>query len=86
VKAVFVELPAFSRHLAEYLDDAGFAALQAFLLAAPEAGDVIYFWWSAGSQCWLFTLYGKNEASDLTADQRKTFKAMLKAELQKRKP
>lgn len=39
--AVFVELPAFSRHRAEYLDDEGFRALQNELLRQPEAGDLI---------------------------------------------
>jgi hypothetical protein len=41
VKALFVELPAFQRHRAEYLDDEAFSALQAALMADPEAGDVI---------------------------------------------
>ena len=39
--ATFVELPAFERHRAEYLDDEGFRALQNELLANPEAGDLI---------------------------------------------
>ena len=41
MKALFVELPAFQRHRAEYLDDEAFSALQAALMADPEAGDVI---------------------------------------------
>lgn len=41
MKAVFVELPAFSRHRSAYLDDDGFRALQRVLIADPEAGDVI---------------------------------------------
>jgi hypothetical protein len=41
VKALFVELPAFERHRSEYLDDEAFSALQAALLADPEAGEVI---------------------------------------------
>lgn len=28
---------------------------------------VIYYWWSEGRQFWLFTLYGKDEVTDLTA-------------------
>ena len=93
MKALFVELPAFERHLSEYLDDEGFAELQATLMDDAEAGDmipdagglrklrfadprrrkgkrgglrVIYFWWVAGRQFWLFTLYGKGEVSDLS--------------------
>ena len=41
MKALFVELPAFARHRAEYLDDDGFQGLQIALLKNPEAGDVI---------------------------------------------
>ncbi|MCC7461873.1 MAG: toxin [Gammaproteobacteria bacterium] len=41
MKAVFVELPAFERHRADYLDDGQFLALQQVLMANPEAGDVI---------------------------------------------
>jgi hypothetical protein len=37
-KAVFVELPAFDRHRAEYLDDDGLRALQDLLMRNPTAG------------------------------------------------
>jgi hypothetical protein len=46
---------------------------------------VIYYWWDAGFQFWLFTLYDKDEASDLTSQQRKILKAMIKAELAARR-
>jgi hypothetical protein len=39
MKLVFVELPAFERHRADYLDDKGFRALQNLLMKNPEAGD-----------------------------------------------
>ena len=39
--ALFVELPPFERHRAEYLDDEAFRALQVMLMQHPEAGDVI---------------------------------------------
>lgn len=39
--AEFVELPAFERQRARYLDDTGFAVLQGELLRNPEAGEVI---------------------------------------------
>ncbi len=111
MKAVFVELPAFSRHRATYLDDAAFVRLQLEMMKAPHSGDVIqgsgglrklrvadprrgrgkrgglrliYFWWEAGAQFWLFTIYDKDEADDLTAEQRKALRAMVKAELQAR--
>ena len=41
MRAVFVELPAFERHRARYLDDEAFRALQLALLRDPCAGDVI---------------------------------------------
>jgi len=112
MKAVFVELPAFERYRAKYLDDEDFRALQEWLMLHPGAGDpiretgglrklrfaaarrgkgkrgglrVIYFWWGAGSQCWLFTVYEKDEMPDLTADQRKALKLMIKAELEARR-
>ncbi|MEX0638078.1 MAG: toxin [Burkholderiales bacterium] len=112
MKAVFVELPAFDRYRADYLDDARFRALQQALMKDPEAGEVIqgtgglrkmrfadarrgkgkrgglrviYYWWSPGMQFWLYTLYDKDELKDLTPEQRKALKAMLKAELDSRR-
>ncbi len=41
VNAVFVELPAFERSRARYLEDGGFQLLQAVLMANPAAGEVI---------------------------------------------
>lgn len=111
MKAIFVELPAFSRHRSSYLDDTAFALLQLQMMKAPNSGDLIresgglrklrvadprrgkgkrgglrliYFWWEPGAQFWLFTIYDKDEADDLTAEQRKALRAMIKAELQAR--
>ena len=48
---------------------------------------VIYYWWDAGLQFWLFTLYGKDEMNDLTPQQCKALKTMIKTELEtRRKP
>ena len=112
MKAIFVELPAFERHRAEYLDDESFSALQRELMRDPAAGEVIegtgglrkmrfadkrrgkgkrgglrvvYYWWNTGMQFWLFTLYDKDEMADLTPQQRKALKAMIKAELDSRR-
>ena len=41
MKALFVELPAFAKYRADYLDDEGFRGLQQAMLKNPEAGDVI---------------------------------------------
>ena len=111
MKALFVELPAFSRFRADYLSDEAFRGLQNDLMKHPEAGDVIegtgglrklrhgdpqrgkgkrgglrviYFWWEAGLQFWLFTLYGKDEMDDLSPKEKKALKAILKRELEAR--
>ncbi len=112
MKALFVELPAFARFRADYLDDDGFRGLQRSMLMNPEAGDVIegtgglrklrygdprrgkgkrgglrviYYWWDGGRQFWLFTLYDKDEMGNLSADEKKALKRMLKAELEARR-
>ena len=112
MKAVFIELTAFERHRADYLDDEAFRTLQNLLMKQPEAGDlmpetgglrklrfadarrgkgkrgglrVIYYWWDAGLQFWLFTVYDKDEMDDLTPQQRKMLKAMIKTELDARR-
>ena len=112
VTALFVELPAFERHRARYLDDEAFSDLQVFLISHPEAGDVIpdtgglrklrfadvrrgkgkrgglrviYDSWDAGHQFWLFTLFDKNEMTDLAPQHRKALKGVLKAELAARR-
>jgi len=46
---------------------------------------VVYYGWVTGLQFWLFTLYDKDEMADLTPQQRKAFKAMIKAELEARR-
>ena len=112
MKAVFVELPPFERHRAEYLDDGALVRLQRLLMLNPEAGDVIpgtgglrklrfaderrgkgkrgglrviYYWWDTGSQFWLFTVFDKDEMSDLTSTERKALKEMIKHELEARR-
>jgi len=46
---------------------------------------IIYFFWDGKNQFWLFTLYDKDEAVDLTPAQRAKLKVMVKAELEARK-
>lgn len=55
-------------------------------VAAKESGGlrVINFWKSLDDQFWLFTVYDKDEADDLTADQRKLLKQRLEAEIKAR--
>ena len=110
--AVFVELPAFSRHRKDYIDDEGLRELQIELLIDPTAGDllegsgglrrlrhrdvrrgkgkrgglrVIYFWWEAGRQFWLFTIYDKSEMDDLGPTEKRALRAILKLELDSRR-
>lgn len=45
---------------------------------------VIYYWWDGHRQFWLFTLYDKDEMTDLGAEEKKLLKAMLKTELESR--
>jgi len=45
---------------------------------------VIYYWFDGQSQIWLVTVYDKNEADDLTPEQRKMLKAAIDAEKKSR--
>jgi hypothetical protein len=42
---------------------------------------VIYYWYLEGKQFWLFTIYGKDEMNDLTVEEKRTLKAVLKREV-----
>ena len=46
---------------------------------------MIYYYWTGGPEFWLFTLYGKDEMSDLTPRQRAALKELVKGELKWRK-
>ena len=41
---------------------------------------VIYYHFAADHQIWLMTLYGKNEAADLTPAEKKALKAAIEGE------
>jgi mRNA-degrading endonuclease RelE of RelBE toxin-antitoxin system len=45
---------------------------------------VIYYWFLGVDQFWLFTVYDKDQADDLTPAQRKVLKQLLKTELENR--
>ena len=112
MKALFVELPALSRHRSDYMSDEAFLSFQAMLMQRPCAGvliegtnglrkirfadanrgkgkrgglRVIYYWWEAGKQFWLFTIYNKDEMSDLSAHEKKLLKEMIRQELEARR-
>ncbi|WP_256077878.1 toxin [Massilia sp. YIM B04103] len=42
---------------------------------------VIYYWAAARRQCWLFTLFDKDETDDLSADECKLLRQRLYAEI-----
>ncbi len=107
----FIEAPAFTRRLSDYLNDDGYRELQARLQATPDLGDlmpgtggfrkvrwtdvrrgkgrrgglrVIYYHFKSDRQVWLMTLYDKNEASDLTAREKKALRTAIQNELEAR--
>jgi hypothetical protein len=107
----FIEAPAFTRRVNEYLDEESYRALQVRLVANPHSGDVmpatggfrkmrwadprrgkgrrgglriVYFHFESEQQIWL-TLYGKDEAADLTAKEKKALKAALDVEVKARR-
>lgn len=41
---------------------------------------IIYYWWLEEGQFWLFTVYDKDQADDLTSEQRTALKRLLEAE------
>ena len=45
---------------------------------------MIYYHFAAEHQIWLMTLYGKNEATDLTPREKKELKAAIVAESEAR--
>jgi hypothetical protein len=45
---------------------------------------LIYYYFPGEQQIWLMTLYGKDEASDLTAKQRQALKNAIEIELRAR--
>lgn len=46
---------------------------------------VIYYSLTADHQIWFFTLYGKDEAADLTAEEKNLLKKAIQAELAARR-
>jgi hypothetical protein len=42
---------------------------------------IIYYYFASDHQIWLMTLYGKDEASDLTAQQKKALRVAIEEEL-----
>lgn len=45
---------------------------------------IIYYWWMNAYQIFLFTIYNKNEMTDLSHDQKKKLKELLENEIKAR--
>ena len=45
---------------------------------------IIYYWWVNAYQIFLFTIYDKNEMTDLSHDQKKKLKELLENEIKAR--
>lgn len=96
MKVVFVEAPVFTRLLPGYLDDDEYGLLQKLLLANPTQGDVMpgtggfrKLRWqesaAADQQIWFYTIYDKDEMTDLTPGEKKHLKSTIQAELNARR-
>ena len=48
---------------------------------APYSWSFRRFYWPAGPEFWLYTVYEKGEVDDLTPDQKADLKVLLKSEL-----
>ena len=46
---------------------------------------IIYYYLAADHQTWFFTLYDKDEAADLTTEEKKVLKRAIQAELEARR-
>jgi hypothetical protein len=46
---------------------------------------VVYYWFDRRNQIWLMTIYNKNEAADLSPEQKKLLKTAIDAEKKSRK-
>jgi len=46
---------------------------------------VIYYYLTADRQIWFFTIYDKDEAADLTSEEKRALKAAIQAELAARR-
>jgi len=46
---------------------------------------IIYYYLTADGQIWFFTLYDKDEATDLTVGEKKVLKKAIQAELEARR-
>ena len=46
---------------------------------------IVYYYWTGGPEFWLFTLYGKDDMTDLTPKQRAALKDLVKGELELRR-
>jgi hypothetical protein len=72
-------------HVGDVIRGTGGLRKMRFANALRHAGKrggirIIYYWWSAGRQFWLFTLYAKTVQDDLTPHQCQVLKQLLDRE------
>lgn len=72
-------------HIGDVIKGTGGLRKMRFANALRQKGKrggmrIIYYWWSAGQQFWLFTLYGKELQDDLTTRQCQALKQLLERE------
>lgn len=46
---------------------------------------IVYYWLAMDSEFWMFTIYGKDEMTDLAPAEKKMLKVAIKAQLERRK-
>ena len=98
IRKVYMDDEAYRLFQLELMDNPtagdvieGTGGLRKLRQADPRRGKgkrgglrVIYYFWSGCNQFWLFTVYDKDQAVDLTTAQRKVLKQLLKNELKNR--
>jgi hypothetical protein len=95
----FVEAPIFTQRLPDYLADDKYRELQLYLAGHPEAGNVMpgtggfrKLRWTdqttdylvADALIWFFTLYDKDEAADLSVEEKRLLKTAIEEETRQR--
>jgi hypothetical protein len=91
----FVETAVFTRALLSLLSDDEYRSLQLALMLRPDAGDIIpgsgglrKFRWSlsgkgkrGGEVIYMLFIYAKSRQEDLTSEQLKTLRKLVKENL-----
>ena len=75
---VFRETSLFTRQVVQKLTDSEYLELQA---AGKRGGvRVIYYWYAPASLVYLLLLYSKTDRDDLSAEEKKALRNLIRAE------